>query len=127
MSSIVQGGGKRRGGMGGTESVADRPPLGAISCGYVGIRITRQGIFRKFATSDSVGPADYVDVRRFVRMRLYRERASEFDLLAETEVSPDVRLRFRTVARHYRDLAGCVEQADKARMAERLERLRRIA
>jgi signal transduction histidine kinase len=44
----------------------------------------------------------------FVRMRLYRERASEFDLLAETEVSPDVRLRFRTVARHYRDL---VEQA----------------
>ena len=60
----------------------------------------------------------------FVRMRLYRERASEFDLLAETEVSPDVRLRFRTVARHYRDLAGCVEQADKARMAERLEQLR---
>jgi hypothetical protein len=30
----------------------------------------------------------------FVRIRLYRERASEFELLAETEVSTDVRLRF---------------------------------
>jgi hypothetical protein len=39
-------------------------------------------------------------------------------------VSPDVRLRFRIVARHYRDLADREEQADKARMAERLERLR---
>ena len=57
-------------------------------------------------------------------MRGYRERASEFELLAETEVSPDVRLRFRIVARHYRDLADREEQADKARMAERLERLR---
>ena len=56
-------------------------------------------------------------------MRGYRERASEFELLAETEVSPDVRLRFRIVARHYRDLADREEQADKARMAERLERL----
>ena len=127
MSSIVQGGGKRRGGMGGTESVADRPPLGAISCGYFGIRITRQGIFRKIATLIGLGQPTMSMLDDFVRMRLYRERASEFDLLAETEVSPDVRLRFRTVARHYRDLAGCVEQADKARMAERLERLRRIA
>ena len=58
----------------------------------------------------------------FVRMRLYRERASEFDLLAETEVSPDVRLRFYTVARHYRDLADRVKQADKARMAEQIKR-----
>ena len=60
----------------------------------------------------------------FVRMRLYRERASEFELLAEIEVSPNVRFRFRIVARHYRDLANREEQADKARMAERLERLR---
>ena len=37
----------------------------------------------------------------FVRMRLYRERASEFELLAETEASPDVRLGYRIVARHY--------------------------
>jgi hypothetical protein len=60
----------------------------------------------------------------FVRMRLYRERASEFELLAETENSPDVRLRYRIVARHYRELAEREEKADKARMAERLERLR---
>ena len=45
----------------------------------------------------------------FARIRLYRERASEFELLAETEASPDVRLRFRIVARHYRELmdASC--------------------
>jgi hypothetical protein len=36
----------------------------------------------------------------FVRMRLYRERASEFEMLAETEDLPDVRLRYRIVARH---------------------------
>jgi hypothetical protein len=60
----------------------------------------------------------------FVRMRLYRERASEFELLAETEDSPDVRFRYRIVARHYRELAAREEKADKARMAERLERLR---
>jgi hypothetical protein len=60
----------------------------------------------------------------FVRMRLYRERASEFELLAETEVSPDVRLRFRTVARHYRELEDREVQADKARMAELIERAR---
>jgi DICT domain-containing protein len=60
----------------------------------------------------------------FVRMRLYRERASEFELLAETEDSPDVRLRYRIVARHYRELAEREDKADKARMAERLERLR---
>ena len=40
----------------------------------------------------------------FVRMRLYRERASEFELLAETEDSPEVRLRYRIVASHYREL-----------------------
>jgi hypothetical protein len=60
----------------------------------------------------------------FVRMRLYRERASEFELSAETEDSPDVRLRYRIVARHYRELAEREDKADKARMAERLERLR---
>jgi hypothetical protein len=57
-------------------------------------------------------------------MRLYRERASEFELLAETEDSRDVRLRYRIIARHYRELAEREEQADKARMADRLERLR---
>ena len=61
----------------------------------------------------------------FARIRLYRERASEFELLAETEVRPDVRLRYRVVARHYRELAAREEQADKARLAERIERARR--
>jgi len=60
----------------------------------------------------------------FVRMRLYRERASEFELLAETEDRSDVRLRYRIVARHYRELAEREEKADKARMAKRLEQLR---
>ena len=60
----------------------------------------------------------------FARIRLYRERASEFELLADAEQSTNVRLRFRIAARHYRDLADREEQADKARMAERLERLR---
>ena len=60
----------------------------------------------------------------FVRMRLYRERASEFDLLAESEQLPGVRLRYRIIARHYRELADREEQADKNRMAELIERAR---
>ena len=60
----------------------------------------------------------------FVRMRLYRERTLEFELLAETEDRSDVRLRYRIVARHYRELAEREEKADKARMAKRLEQLR---
>jgi hypothetical protein len=60
----------------------------------------------------------------FVRIRLYRERASEFELLAEAETSPDVRLRFRVIARHYRELMDRELQADKARMAELMERAR---
>jgi hypothetical protein len=43
-------------------------------------------------------------------MRLYRERASAFELLAET--------------RHYRDLADRDEKTDKAKFAERIERVR---
>jgi hypothetical protein len=58
----------------------------------------------------------------FARMRLYRQRASEFELLAETEASPDVRLRYRIIARHYRELADREEQADKARMAKHIKR-----
>jgi hypothetical protein len=60
----------------------------------------------------------------FVRIRLYRERASEFELLAETEASPNVRLRYRLVACHYRELEDRELQADKARMAELIERAR---
>jgi hypothetical protein len=58
----------------------------------------------------------------FVRIGLYRERASEFELLAETEAFPDVQLRFRIIARHYRELMDRELQADKARFAERMER-----
>jgi hypothetical protein len=60
----------------------------------------------------------------FVRMRLYRTRASEFELLAETEPLSEVRLRYRIIARHYRELADREEQSDQARMAEHLELLR---
>ena len=60
----------------------------------------------------------------FVRMRLYRERASEFELLAETEDSPEVRLRYHIVASHYRELVEREEKADKAMVAELSERAR---
>ena len=60
----------------------------------------------------------------FVRMRLYRERASEFELLAEAEPLPDARLRFRIIAQHDRELADREERSDKARAAQRLELLR---
>ena len=57
-------------------------------------------------------------------MLLYRERASEFELLADAEVSPNVQSRYRIIARHYRELEDREEQADKARMAELIERAR---
>jgi|SRR6516164_8055848 hypothetical protein len=55
----------------------------------------------------------------FVRMRLYRERASEFELLAETEDLPEVRLRYRIVASHYRELVEREEKADKATVKQK--------
>ncbi len=60
----------------------------------------------------------------FVRMRLYRNRAAEFEELADTALVPTAQRRYRTIARHYRELADREERADKARMAERIERLR---
>jgi hypothetical protein len=60
----------------------------------------------------------------FARMRLYRNRASEFELLAEAEPRPKARLRYRIIAQHYRELADRDERADKARMAQTLELLR---
>jgi len=60
----------------------------------------------------------------FVRMRLYRERASEFELLGENEPLSEVRLRYRIIARHYRELADRDARNDKAKMAERLEMLK---
>jgi hypothetical protein len=60
----------------------------------------------------------------FVRMRHYRDRAAEFELLADAEPLSQVRLRYRIIAQHYKVLADREERADKARMAERLERLK---
>jgi hypothetical protein len=60
----------------------------------------------------------------FVRMRLYRKRAAEFQWLADNATVATVQRRYRTIARHYTELADREEQSDKARMAERLKRLR---
>ncbi len=60
----------------------------------------------------------------FARMRLYRDRAMEFENLADAAVLPAAQRRYRTVARHYKELADREERADKARMAERIELLR---
>ena len=60
----------------------------------------------------------------FVRMRRYRERASEFELLAEDEPLSEMRFRYRIVARHYRELADRDERNDQAKMSERLEMLK---
>ena len=60
----------------------------------------------------------------FMRMRLYRQRASEFELLAETEPFFEVRLRNHIIARHYKELADREERSDKAKMAEHLALLK---
>jgi hypothetical protein len=60
----------------------------------------------------------------FARMRLYRNRASEFELLAEAEALPEARLRYRIIASHYRELAARAERGDKARVAQTLEQLK---
>ena len=57
-------------------------------------------------------------------MRRYRERASECELLAENEPLPEVRFRYRIVARHYRELADRDERNDKAKTVERLKMLK---
>ncbi|HTE76398.1 MAG TPA: hypothetical protein VK653_06605 [Xanthobacteraceae bacterium] len=59
----------------------------------------------------------------FVRMRRYRNRAAEFDELADIEGFSVVGRRYRTIACHYKELADREERLDKARMAERLELL----
>jgi hypothetical protein len=60
----------------------------------------------------------------FVRIRLYRKQAAEFQWLADNAADQDVQRRYRTIARHYCELADREEQADKAQMAKRLEQLR---
>jgi len=61
----------------------------------------------------------------FERMRVYREKAADFQRLADDAPIPSVQRRYRVIARHYSELADREEQADKARMAERLARLKR--
>jgi hypothetical protein len=60
----------------------------------------------------------------FVRIALYRKRALEFELLAETEAFPRCTASFPNHRRHYRELMDRELQADKARMAELIERAR---
>jgi hypothetical protein len=60
----------------------------------------------------------------FGRIRAFGKRALEFEWLADNEAVPSVRLRYRTIAGHYHELAEREEQADQARVAECLERLR---
>ena len=67
---------------------------------------------------------DYLLIRRTLK-RLFRERASAFELLADAEESSNVRLRYRIIARHYKELADREERADKAKMTERIEQLQR--
>jgi hypothetical protein len=63
----------------------------------------------------SVGGPDVSLLQDFARMRLYRTRASEFELLAETEPLPEARLRYGIITRHYKELADREEQSDRAR------------
>ena len=73
-------------------------------------------------TGTNMGVKRWLD--DFVRMRHYRDRAAEFELLADAEPPSQVRLRYRIIAQHYKALADREERADQTRMAERLERLR---
>jgi hypothetical protein len=56
----------------------------------------------------------------FARMRLYRERASEFELLAENEPLSEARLHYRIIARHYRELAAVTSAATKQKLPSAL-------
>jgi hypothetical protein len=60
----------------------------------------------------------------FMRIRLYRKQAAEFQWLADNASIDTVQRRYRAIARHYTELADREERADKAKMAERLKQLR---
>jgi hypothetical protein len=60
----------------------------------------------------------------FERMRVYREKAAEFQRLADEAPTPRA-APLPVIARHYSELADREEQADKAKMAERLAGLKR--
>jgi hypothetical protein len=96
-----------------------------IRCGLPDDRQRTGDVFHRFKLCFIfVGGPDVSLLQDFARMRLYRTRASEFELLAETEPLPEARLRYRVIARHYRELADREEQSDKARMAEHLKMLK---
>ncbi len=57
-------------------------------------------------------------------MRLYRKQAAEFASLADNATAPSVQRRYRAIARHYSELADREEQADKAKLTERMAQLR---
>ena len=57
-------------------------------------------------------------------MRLYRNRAAEFEELADKALVPTGQRRYRTIARHYRELGTAMSEPTKLRMAEHLELLR---
>jgi hypothetical protein len=61
----------------------------------------------------------------FERMRLYRKQAAEFNLMADNASATSEQRRYRSIARHYSELADREQQADKARMLDRLQQLRR--
>ena len=60
----------------------------------------------------------------FETMRLYRKRAEHFERLADRCSVAEERQRYRLVAHHYNALANTVQRTDKARVNQRLERLR---
>jgi hypothetical protein len=60
----------------------------------------------------------------FVRIRLYRKRAEEFEELAWATQDLAVRRRYHLVAKRYRDLAEFENQSDKVRVLQRLEAMR---
>ncbi len=60
----------------------------------------------------------------FVRIRLYRKRAEEFEQLAWATQDRAVRHRYHVVAKRYHELAEFENQSDKVRVAKRLEAMR---
>ena len=60
----------------------------------------------------------------FMRIRLYRKQAAEFQWLADNASIASVQRRYRAIASHYSELADREERADKARTAERLKQLK---
>jgi hypothetical protein len=60
----------------------------------------------------------------FVRIRLYRKRAKEFEQLARATQDLAVRHRYHLVAKRYRELAEFENQSDKVGVAKRLKAMR---